>query len=176
MTYNIGVKNPMFGKKGKFCPNWKGGRPKCKCGKQLVSYSSKMCRSCVNKERWEQPNYRQKVGLKISDTRKKLNLAVGENNSNWRGGVTAVRTIIRKCKRYKLWQDKVRNRDNFTCQLCKKRGSWIEVDHYPKSFTIILKENNIKTYREGLECQILWDIENGRVLCRKCHKLVHILK
>lgn len=37
-------------KYGKDAPNWRGGKPKClDCGKQLVLYTAKRCKSCARK-------------------------------------------------------------------------------------------------------------------------------
>ena len=71
---------------------------------------------------------------------------------------------------YKNFVKKVVERDNWICQICKKRGGYLEADHYPKSFSQIIKENGIKTMEEAVKCNELWDISNGRALCRECHR------
>lgn len=35
----------------------------------------------------------------------------------------------------------------------------------------MLEENNIKTMEQALKCKELWDVNNGIVLCNKCHDL-----
>ena len=35
---------------------------------------------------------------------------------------------------------------------------------------MIKKKNQISNLEEALECEELWDINNGRVLCENCHK------
>lgn len=78
--------------------------------------------------------------------------------------------FIRKCFEYRLWRSDVFHRDNYTCQFCKdKRGGNLEVDHI-KPFAVILKENNIVTFEEAVRCQELWSVNNGRTLCKSCHK------
>ena len=62
-------------------------------------------------------------------------------------------------------------RDDFTCVSCGKHGGYIEADHFPKSFSTIFGDNGIKTFEEALICEELWNLNNGRTLCNKCHNL-----
>lgn len=96
-------------------------------------------------------------------------LTSGENHYNWKGGITSLVMRIRNSEEYKIWRESIFKRDNFICVLCKESG-YINADNYPKSFSQILKENNIKTFKEALNCKELWDIFNGRTLCIDCHK------
>lgn len=34
---------------------------------------------------------------------------------------------------------------------------------------LIIKENNIKNILQANFCEKLWNINNGRVLCKRCH-------
>ena len=105
-----------------------------------------------------------------TETREKFSIAHrGEKGSNWKGGRTKLGGIIRKCFKYRQWRSDVFTRDNFTCILCGKKGGWLEVDHYPKKFSKILDEYQIKSLEEALNCEELWNINNGRTLCLKCH-------
>lgn len=77
---------------------------------------------------------------------------------------------IRELFKYRQWRSDVFTRDDYTCQFCWIRGSGdIEADHI-KQFTLILKENNIKTIDQAINCEELWNINNGRTLCNNCHK------
>lgn len=92
----------------------------------------------------------------------------------WKGGCTLINKIIRSSIEYKNWRRDVFERDNYTCVWCKKRSGKgclviLNADHI-KPFGLILKENNIKTMEDALLCKELWDINNGRTLCNKCHK------
>lgn len=93
----------------------------------------------------------------------------GENHHNWKGGITSVNHSIRTSVKFKDWRTAVFIRDNYTCQECGKHGGWLEADH-KKQFALILKENNIKTLKKALKCEELWDVNNGRTLCKECHK------
>ena len=92
-----------------------------------------------------------------------------ENHWNWQGGVTLLSNMIRKCFEYRQWRSDIFTRDDFTCQKCIIRGGKIVADHI-KAFSIILYENKIKTMEEALNCEELWNINNGRTLCQKCHE------
>lgn len=93
---------------------------------------------------------------------------IGDKNHQWDGGITPEYKRLRNLKIYKDWRKKIFERDNYTCVLCGDRngnGHYVELnaDHYPIQFKTLLKEN--KTYK-------MWDIDNGRTLCIKCHKKV----
>lgn len=99
----------------------------------------------------------------------KLN-RTGEGTGNWRGGITPIREKIRKMFEYRQWRSDVYTRDNFTCVLCGKRGGDLCADHYPKMFAQILDEYKIQTLEQSRECPELWNINNGRTLCVRCHR------
>jgi 5-methylcytosine-specific restriction endonuclease McrA len=84
-----------------------------------------------------------------------------------RGRKSKVREVIKHTDEYKSWRTSVFTRDNFTCILCSKKG-YVEADHI-KPFSEIIKENNIRDVISARECIALWDISNGRTLCKKCH-------
>lgn len=93
----------------------------------------------------------------------------GELSSNWQGGKTQLNLAIRGLSEYVAWREKIFIRDNYTCQMCGQVGYALQVDHI-KAFAILLKENNIQTLDAARNCEKLWDINNGRVLCYPCHK------
>lgn len=98
----------------------------------------------------------------------------GENNHFWKGGKTKLSLQIRNSAEYSFWRKQIFERDNYTCQICgrkNKKGDKviIEVDHiYP--FSKILDDFDITSIEEAISCEKIWDIENGRTLCRECHK------
>ncbi len=98
----------------------------------------------------------------------------GENNHFWKGGKTKLSLQIRNSVEYSFWRKQIFERDNYTCQICgrkNKKGDKviIEVDHiYP--FSKILDDFDITSIEEAISCEKIWDIENGRTLCRECHK------
>lgn len=46
---------------GKNNPNWRGGKPKCICGKDL-HYTITICRKCSNKQRWGDKRANKRTG------------------------------------------------------------------------------------------------------------------
>jgi 5-methylcytosine-specific restriction endonuclease McrA len=56
---------------------------------------------------------------------------------------------------YKEWRRQVFERDGFACVKCGEKGKRIQADH-------------IKPY--ALFPESRYDVENGRTLCKKCHK------
>lgn len=98
----------------------------------------------------------------------------GENNPNWKGGKTKLSTQIRMSSEYSFWRMSIFRRDNWTCQICgaknKKGEKYIfDADHI-HPFSKIIDEQNITSMEEAISCKQLWDIDNGRTLCRECHK------
>lgn len=110
----------------------------------------------------------------VSRWLKKFNIQIrdkcmGENHPNWKGGISSLRDIIKKCFEYKNWRTEIFKKDNFTCVICQKKNVELNADHI-KPFCIIIKENNINSLEKALECKELWNLENGRTLCVECHK------
>lgn len=151
--FNAGCNNPMYGRTGNIHHAWRGGMPSClDCGKQL---SSRRCRRCV-------PCYQDYV--------RERNKAIGPN---WRAKLNHQ---IRTHEKYCAWRHAILGRDNFTCQICgikNRKGLGksirIEVDHYPVSFLTIVQDYNVESLHDAIECNLLWDTDNGRVLCVDCH-------
>lgn len=79
----------------------------------------------------------------------------GKNCHLWKGGITKKSIQIRMSLEYKNWRRAVFERDDFTCQRCKRRGGNLYA-HHIKDFA---------TYPE-----LRFDISNGITLCLLCHK------
>lgn len=106
----------------------------------------------------------------VSERNKVMNRArTREKHPMWKGGISKIDKNIREMPEYKKWRTEVFQRDNWTCQTCQSRG--YVTAHHIKGFSKILKEYQIKTTLEALECAELWDITNGVTLCEPCHAL-----
>ena len=69
-------------------------------------------------------------------------------------GRSSGKSPIKKTFLYKLWREKVFERDDYTCQICGIRGGEIQADH--------IKPQSV--YPE-----LRFELSNGRTLCRPCH-------
>lgn len=120
------------------------------------------------------PGTEFKKGFTPWNKGKKCPHCTGSKNNKWKGGVYPEYLKIRHSVEMKRWRLKVFERDNYTCVLCsrtRKPGDRVilHADHYPKTFALLLKENNIKTFEEAKIFEKLWDVSLGRTLCRECH-------
>ena len=106
----------------------------------------------LGKDPWN----KNKKGLQIAWNRGLKNpLWTKENNPNWKGGVTKENDKIRKSYKYRKWRKAIFLRDNYTCQLCGKRGEYMHADHI-KPFAYYPK--------------LRFELINGRTLCVPCHR------
>ena len=99
----------------------------------------------------------------------------GENKPNWKGGITPLVMQIRKHFKYRQWRSDIFTRDNFTCQKCGIKGSTLHA-HHIKSFSNILQYYEITKLEEAIECEELWNINNGITFCKECHGNLHKLR
>lgn len=132
------------------------------------------------KERWSNPEYKKrlrKIAIKngvgkwnkgkkmLPETKRKISLALrGEKSHLWKGGISiknrTVRENIMSKLEYKLWRKSVFERDNYTCIWCgDNKGGNLEADH-------------ILPFADYPELRFA--IDNGRILCKKCHRRRHI--
>lgn len=116
------------------------------------------------------------LGRKISKAQKEqfasgVRSNKGANNPNWKNGQgrMKIHLLVRNLDKYKEWRFSVFKRDNFICVECHDVSKEINADHI-KRFSDIMIENNITTTEQALECEELWDINNGRTLCVSCHR------
>lgn len=82
----------------------------------------------------------------------------GNLGNNWRGGRTERNKIERHGVEFKMWRETIFKRDDWTCQVCKKRGG-------------VLHPHHIKFFAEYPTLR--FDISNGITLCRDCHQTMH---
>lgn len=66
---------------------------------------------------------------------------------------------IRYSKKMEEWRIAIFKRDDFTCQFCRVRGTYLEADH-------------IKPFAYFPELR--FELSNGRTLCRPCHDTTKI--
>ncbi len=91
--------------------------------------------------------------IKISENHADIS---GENNPNWKGGISPERQKDAATSEYKLWRNQVFERDEFTCRTCDdNKGGNLQAHH-------ILPWGKFN----GL---IKYNTSNGITLCKTCH-------
>jgi len=78
-----------------------------------------------------------------------------------------LRSEIEQMPKYSSWKSAVFEKCGRRCEMCGETNG-LEI-HHRTSFDSILKAHKINTIAEAFECNALWDINNGSVLCKKCH-------
>ncbi len=94
---------------------------------------------------------------------------VGEKNHFWKGGITPLNMKIRISTKYIDFIQKILKKINYTCQLSGEKSKGDLQVHHIKPFAQILKENNITTEEQALNCKELWDENNVIGLKEKYH-------
>lgn len=92
------------------------------------------------------------------------------------GRITDVSRSLRMSSLYLNWRSSVFTRDNYTCVFCGYKGKELNADHIVP-FSKIINQFKEETGLSSEELRIsllshepLWDLNNGRTLCIKCHK------
>lgn len=78
----------------------------------------------------------------------------GKNSNWWKGGITSENHRIRISPEYKQWRTAVFERDDYTCQVCGKRGSNIQAHH-------------LESFADNLDLRFV--VENGVTICEFHH-------
>lgn len=110
----------------------------------------------------------------------------GARIKSYKGGITPLHTRIRHCEKGQIWRRECMTRDDYTCQVTKKRGSKLEI-HHLKSFSQIFEE--FLSLNSDLDLEVdydqlfdlsqgynpFWDINNGITLSEESHCSIHTL-
>lgn len=86
--------------------------------------------------------------------------------------------LIRSSVENIAWKKAVFARDDYTCQVCGKKNSHDLQAHHIEPISLILHRNgivqcNYENLQRAKKLSSLWNVENGQVLCKACHKTVH---
>lgn len=113
----------------------------------------KFCsKSCHDDYRKNKPTWNK--GLKGVMKPNSGSFQKGNSNRNWNGGVSPINRLIRGSREYRIWMNAVRERDNHKCIWCGETKN-LQTDH-------------IKPF--ALYPELRFAIDNGRTLCKECHK------
>jgi 5-methylcytosine-specific restriction endonuclease McrA len=147
-------------------------------GKKHTEETKKKLREASKKRREKygyilSPEARKKISIRNLTRGIKPPIIKGEKNHMWRGGITPLNHNIRNCFKYRQWRDDVFTRDDWTCQECGARcgnGKKVILNaHHIENFSDIMARNKIETYEQAIECEELWNINNGITFCENCH-------
>lgn len=106
--------------------------------------------------------------IKMSETRR------GENNPHYKDGLTGVYHNTRYSSRNNEFRGSVFQRDNFIDQMT---GLPLKHDerqaHHRVAYNDILKQFKIKTFDDAMNCDALWNVDNGITMSKKTHRDFH---
>ncbi len=165
------LKNNLKSKRGSTGKHWKlSDRTKEKMKNSHIGKRPSESHIKSLKFGWEK---RKKKGLGIAWNKGEIGYLSKEKHYNWKGGITLLTKQIRSCFKYRQWRSDVFTKDDFTCQKCFMKSGvgmivYLEA-HHEKEFNKIIEEHKIRTLEEALNCEELWNINNGETLCDKCH-------
>lgn len=126
-------------------PSWKGGDVELKCA---------YCQKTFFRSRAS--TIAQRTGLVYCtfDCRAKHLAEDPTISPNWKDGAAVKQYGIRKSWQYSQWRKAVFEKDNYTCQKCRKRGGRLHAHHLYE----------FSEYEE-----LRFHIKNGHTLCKSCH-------
>ena len=79
-----------------------------------------------------------------------------------------LRKSIEQMPKYKKWREDVFQKNGRECEVCGEKEN-LEI-HHRTSFYSIIKTYDIDDVYKAFECNALWDIDNGSVICKFCHE------
>ena len=80
----------------------------------------------------------------------------GVNCPRWKGGITEENKKLRTSLEFVKWRNDVFSRDDYTCQICGKKGG-------------VLNAHHIKKFSEYPSLRFV--VKNGVTVCKDCHKI-----
>jgi 5-methylcytosine-specific restriction endonuclease McrA len=143
-------------------PNYNTGKTWFKNGNKLF-LGRKHSKEALNK-------------MRLAKEKKPVPWVTGENNWNWKGGITPIKKKLRESIKYKYWRKQVFERDSYTCQVCGKVGGKLHPHHEcPFEFAEIINYliRNYGTeniYDKALGFELLWNPLIAKTYCVDCHK------
>lgn len=117
-------------------------------------------------------HFSEEIKKKMSQTR--IGKNKGNKNPSWKGGITPIFRLLRTSTKYVEWRQKCFIRDSFICQKCGMNSGDLNV-HHKKLFATLIKEAQeylplFTPYDAAMLYEPLWDVDNGKTLCEKCHR------
>ena len=79
-----------------------------------------------------------------------------------------LKKAIRRMPKYENWKKEVFKKYGRKCEVCGEENN-IEI-HHRQSLHKIINHFGIKNINDAFECNKLWDVDNGSVVCKFCHE------
>lgn len=151
---------------------------KCGCGGEIVFQPHhkyygipQFISGHNNKGKQFSENARENISLGKMGNKNPNYRKFGHLHPNWKGGTSILSIQIRSLDKMRSWRYSIFKRDHFTCQYCSQIGGKLNA-HHVKPLYIILNINNINIIYQAIQCNELWDLNNGITLCEKCHNKI----
>lgn len=129
----------------------------CECGNTCIVRGNMLTSGHTTSCGCYKKDLQQKLGKE--ESYKRLPHLYGENNPNYNPNLTdEERTLNRDTKENTIWKQQVKEKANFTCDICGYRGSK-------------LRSHHLDGYNWCKERRL--DLTNGVCLCESCHKEFH---
>jgi len=99
----------------------------------------------------------------------------GNKNPNWKNGITPLYNTIRTLPQMINWRNAVFKRDNYKDHLsgCSPTPKNQLEAHHITPFNQLLKKYNIRSISDAINCEALWDINNGITMLKTSHQAYH---
>ncbi len=152
----MGIAQKKAYKEGKKIPYWLGKKRTKETIDKAVKTRLERIKNGEIVSYWKGKKRSKKDRKKMSKSH--IGLQVGEKNSRWRGGVSSKKKLIWGSYKYQKWRKSVFKRDDYTCQICGKKGIELNAHHIDTVY------NNPK---------LIFNKKNGKTLCKKCHIELH---
>ncbi|MBE3114805.1 MAG: hypothetical protein IMZ59_04720, partial [Actinobacteria bacterium] len=129
--------------------------PKTTVSRWLTKYNKTRNCSQALIMRWMNPLEREKMS--------------GCNSHRWKGGISPIYEHIRNTQKYWDWRYAIMKRDGYVCGLCGESDINKLQVHHVLFLSNLIKKYHIETIEDAIECDELWDINNGITYCETCH-------
>lgn len=121
----------------------------------------------LRRKMWKSTEYRLKKSLIAKRIVKEGKCIFGDGS---KGYLRTLSNKIRGIHNYRIWRTSVIYFGNKQCAICNSMEKITA--HHIKPLNKIIKENNILSIEDSLKCDELWDVNNGQILCEKCHMTI----
>lgn len=100
----------------------------------------------------------------------------GEDNPNFKHGLTGVYRNTRYSAKNNEFRGEVFQRDNFIDQITLQPLKHDErIVHHRVGYNDILRRHKIKTFDQAMKCNALWNPDNGVTMNKEIHEQFHVI-